>query len=76
MEHPRVKGASKDPTWFISRVAIIKRLFHKTKEETLNDEDTFKILSKFLPWNKLRNTFLATSSSIKSEANALSKDRL
>lgn len=67
---------SSHPTWFISRVATIKKLFNETKEETLNDEDTFKISSKFFPWNELRNTFLATSSSIKSEANAFSKDRL
>lgn len=33
-------------TWSIPRVANRKRLFNKVKEETPNDEDTFKILSK------------------------------
>lgn len=54
----------------------MKRLFNETKEETLNYEDTLEILSKFCPWSKLRNTFLATSSPIKSEANASSKERV
>lgn len=37
---------SSGPTWSISRVANIKRLFNKAKEETLHDEEAFKILNK------------------------------